>query len=117
MAANRAVTYKGPGKVEVIDTHYWFSQVRAEDRVSVKPHASPVLHGINYLLGSLEEKYLTKLRQFGGLQSYPSCSKDPDPILRLPGPNLRPSDRRRSGRRSLPLPNQRQHRNVPDAPI
>src|SRR5580700_8016935 len=57
----------------------WFEQLRAGDRVSVKPHASPVLHAINYLLGSLDEKYLRTLREFGGLQSYPSRSKDPDP--------------------------------------
>ncbi|MDT4976705.1 MAG: pyruvate dehydrogenase component, partial [Pseudonocardiales bacterium] len=31
-------------------------------------------------LGELDESYLTKLRQFGGLQSYPSRSKDPDPV-------------------------------------
>jgi pyruvate dehydrogenase E1 component len=66
--------------IATIMTSLWFGQLRAEDRVSVKPHASPVLHGINYLLGSLEEKYLTTLRQFGGLQSYPSRSKDPDPV-------------------------------------
>ncbi len=58
----------------------YLEQLRAQDRVSVKPHASPVLHAINYLLGSLDEKYLTTLREFGGLQSYPSRSKDPDPV-------------------------------------
>ncbi|MET0451804.1 MAG: pyruvate dehydrogenase [Mycobacterium sp.] len=63
-----------------IMTSLYFEQLRATDRVSVKPHASPVLHAINYLLGSLDEKYLTTLRQFGGLQSYPSRSKDPDPV-------------------------------------
>lgn len=63
-----------------IMTSLWFEHLRAEDRVSVKPHASPVLHSLNYLLGELDEKYLTTLRQFGGLQSYPSRSKDPDPV-------------------------------------
>ena len=48
--------------------------------MSVKPHASPVLHAINYLLGELDEPYLTTLREFGGLQSYPSRTKDPDPV-------------------------------------
>ncbi len=62
-----------------IMTELWFEQLRSEDRVSVKPHASPVLHALNYLLGTLDEKYLTTLREFGGLQSYPSRSKDPDP--------------------------------------
>src|SRR5688572_27690653 len=61
-------------------TALWFSELRAEDRVSVKPHASPVLHAINYLLGRLEQPYLESLRAFGGLQSYPSRTKDPDPI-------------------------------------
>jgi len=63
-----------------IMTSLWFEQLQAGDRVSVKPHASPVLHAINYLLGTLDENYLTTLREFGGLQSYPSRSKDPDPV-------------------------------------
>src|ERR671917_108658 len=61
-------------------TALWFSELRAEDRVSVKPHASPVLHAINYLLGRLEPESLETLRAFGGLQSYPSRTKDPDPV-------------------------------------
>ena len=62
-----------------IMTSLWFRHLRSQDRVSVKPHASPVLHAINYLLGELDERYLPTLRAFGGLQSYPSRSKDPDP--------------------------------------
>src|SRR5512142_735540 len=62
-----------------IMTSLWFRHLRAADRVSVKPHASPVLHAINYLLGELDESYLPTLRAFGGLQSYPSRVKDPDP--------------------------------------
>ena len=58
----------------------WFSELTRHDRVSVKPHASPVLHAINYLLGDLDAKYLTTLREKGGLQSYPSRLKDPDTI-------------------------------------
>ena len=61
-------------------TALWFDHLRAEDRVAVKPHASPVLHAINYLLGRLDRRYLTTLRQYGGLQSYPSRTKDPDPV-------------------------------------
>src|SRR5919198_1435411 len=38
-----------------------------------------VLHAIEYLLGTLDERYLTTLREFGGLQSYPSRLKDPVP--------------------------------------
>jgi pyruvate dehydrogenase E1 component len=62
-----------------IMTALWFEHLRAPDRVSVKPHASPVLHAIEYLLGQLDERYLTTLREFGGLQSYPSRLKDPVP--------------------------------------
>ena len=62
-----------------IMTALWFAHLRAEDRVSVKPHASPVLHAIEYLLGQLDRRYLTTLREFGGLQSYPSRLKDPVP--------------------------------------
>jgi pyruvate dehydrogenase E1 component len=57
-----------------------FAHLRRPDRLSVKPHAAPVLHAINYLLGRLDERYLTELRAFGGLQSYPSRAKDPDPV-------------------------------------
>ena len=63
-----------------IMTSLWFTQLQSGDRVSVKPHASPVLHSINYLLGTLDQRHLTTLREFGGLQSYPSRSKDPDPV-------------------------------------
>src|ERR1700750_334247 len=63
-----------------IMTSLWFRHLRADARVSVKPHASPVLHAINYLLGELDESYLPMLRAFGGLQSYPSRVKDPDPV-------------------------------------
>ncbi|HWG64366.1 MAG TPA: pyruvate dehydrogenase [Streptosporangiaceae bacterium] len=63
-----------------IMTSLWFGHLGPQDRVSVKPHASPVLHAINYLLGELDESYLPTLRAFGGLQSYPSRTKDPDPV-------------------------------------
>ena len=61
-------------------TALYFGVLEAPDRVSVKPHASPVLHAINHLLGRLDRRYLTTLREFGGLQSYPSRTKDPDPV-------------------------------------
>jgi pyruvate dehydrogenase E1 component len=62
-----------------IMTALYFHHLRGPDRVSVKPHAAPVLHAIEYLLGQLDPKYLTTLREFGGLQSYPSRLKDPVP--------------------------------------
>jgi pyruvate dehydrogenase E1 component len=63
-----------------IMTALYFRHLNASDRVSVKPHAGPVLHAINYLLGWLDLRYLTELRSFHGLQSYPSRTKDPDPV-------------------------------------
>jgi len=61
-------------------TALYFHSLKQGDRVSIKPHASPVFHSIQYLLGQLDPKYLTTLREFGGLQSYPSRTKDPDPV-------------------------------------
>jgi pyruvate dehydrogenase E1 component len=63
-----------------IMTALWFAHLDADDRVSVKPHASPVFHAIQYLLGNLDRKYLTELRSFHGLQAYPSRTKDPDVV-------------------------------------
>jgi pyruvate dehydrogenase E1 component len=61
-------------------TALYFAYLDGPDRVSVKPHASPVYHAIQYLLGNLDRSYLTTLRAFGGLQSYPSRTKDPDGV-------------------------------------
>ncbi len=61
-------------------TSLYFDFLQPGDRVSVKPHASPVFHAIQYLLGNLDGKYLTELRAFHGLQAYPSRTKDPDPV-------------------------------------
>lgn len=63
-----------------IMTALWFSHINSHDRISVKPHASPVFHAVEYLLGELDRSYLTQLRKFGGLQSYPSRTKDPDRV-------------------------------------
>src|SRR6266542_2038375 len=61
-------------------TALYFAYLDAPDKVSVKPHASPVFHAIQYLLGNLDASYLTTLRAFHGLQSYPSRTKDPDKV-------------------------------------
>ncbi len=61
-------------------TALYFAHLTEHDRVSVKPHASPVFHAIQYLLGNLDRAYLTTLRARGGLQSYPSRTKDPDEV-------------------------------------
>lgn len=59
-------------------TALWLDGLTSADRVSVKPHASPVLHALSFLLGDLDASYLPRLREFGGLQPYPSRTKDPD---------------------------------------
>ncbi|WP_051191693.1 transketolase-like TK C-terminal-containing protein [Microbacterium luticocti] len=66
--------------IATIMTALWFTTLTADDRVSVKPHASPVLHAISHLLGELTPDQLGTLRAFHGLQSYPSRSKDPDTV-------------------------------------
>ena len=59
-------------------TALWFGHIDGNDKVAVKPHASPVFHAIKYLTGELDRSYLTRLRRLGGLQAYPSRTKDPD---------------------------------------
>ncbi|HTD79336.1 MAG TPA: pyruvate dehydrogenase, partial [Chloroflexota bacterium] len=66
--------------VSIVTALYFGGWLRAGDRVSIKPHASPVFHAVQYLLGNLDRRYLTTLRDFGGLQAYPSRTKDPDPV-------------------------------------
>ena len=61
-----------------IMTALWFAHIGAEDKVAIKPHASPVYHAIKYLTGELDRSYLTTLRRKSGLQAYPSRTKDPD---------------------------------------
>ena len=54
--------------------------LRPEDRVAVKPHASPVFHAINYLFGKQSLENLENFRAMGGAQSYPSRTKDGDEV-------------------------------------
>ncbi len=58
----------------------YFRILRSEDRVAVKPHASPVFHAIQYLLGQQTREHLETFRGFGGAQSYPSRTKDADDV-------------------------------------
>lgn len=62
--------------VTSIMTALYFDSLRPQDRVAIKPHASPVLHAINYLLGRQTLDRLQNFRQFGGAQAYPSRAKD-----------------------------------------
>ncbi|MCY4652483.1 MAG: pyruvate dehydrogenase, partial [Dehalococcoidia bacterium] len=66
--------------VATIMTSLYFDFMRPGDRISVKPHAAPVYHAIQYLLDNLDPSYLTMLRQYHGLQAYPSRTKDPDGV-------------------------------------
>ncbi len=59
-----------------IMTALYFDALRPQDRVAVKPHAGPVFHAINYLLGRQSREKLATLRAFGGIQPYPSRVKD-----------------------------------------
>jgi pyruvate dehydrogenase E1 component len=61
-----------------IMTALYFDVLRPQDRVAVKPHASPALHAIEYLLGHQDRARLERFRAFGGAQSYPSRTKDGD---------------------------------------
>src|ERR1700738_3173047 len=58
----------------------YFSVLRPEDRVAVKPHASPVFHAIQYLFGHQTRDKLQNFRGFKGAQSYPSRTKDVDDV-------------------------------------
>jgi len=59
-----------------IMTALYFEILRPQDRVAVKPHAGPVFHAINALFGRQQRAGMEKFRQLGGLQSYPSRTKD-----------------------------------------
>ncbi|MGP1395559.1 MAG: transketolase [Inquilinaceae bacterium] len=63
-----------------IMTALYLHVLRPEDRVAVKPHASPVFHAIQYLLGRQTRDKLERFRGFGGAQSYPSRTKDSDEV-------------------------------------
>ncbi|MGG6499020.1 UNVERIFIED_CONTAM: hypothetical protein NY603_39435, partial [Bacteroidetes bacterium 56_B9] len=58
----------------------YFGVLRPEDRVAVKPHASPVFHAIQYLFGQQTRDKLEQFRGFHGAQSYPSRTKDVDDV-------------------------------------
>jgi len=61
-------------------TALYFHVLRPQDRVAVKPHASPVFHAIQYLLGHQSRAKLENFRGLGGAQSYPSRTKDVDDV-------------------------------------
>ena len=63
-----------------IMTALYFSVLRPEDRIAVKPHASPVFHAMQYLMGNQGREKLERFRGYGGAQSYPSRTKDVDDV-------------------------------------
>ena len=66
--------------VATLMTALYMDVLRPSDRVAVKPHASPVFHAIQYLLGRQTRDKLERFRAFGGAQSYPSRTKDTDDV-------------------------------------
>src|SRR5438876_9943455 len=63
-----------------IMTALYFHVLRPQDRVAVKPHASPTFHAIQYLLGKQTREKLEAFRGYKGAQSYPSRTKDIDDV-------------------------------------
>src|SRR3974377_1095888 len=63
-----------------IMTALYFRALRPQDRVAVKPHASPIFHAIQYLLGRQSRQKLEDFRGYKGAQSYPSRTKDTDDV-------------------------------------
>ncbi|MEA2948269.1 MAG: pyruvate dehydrogenase component [Alphaproteobacteria bacterium] len=63
-----------------IMTALYFRALRPQDRVAVKPHASPIYHAIQYLLGRQSRQKLEDFRGYKGAQSYPSRTKDSDDV-------------------------------------
>ena len=61
-------------------TALYFSALKPEDRVAVKPHASPIFHAIQYLMGNQTLEKMQNFRGYGGVQSYPSRTKDIDDV-------------------------------------
>ena len=66
--------------IATIMTALYFHALRPDDRIAVKPHASPVFHAIQYLLGNQTLLNLQRFRGWGGAQSYPSRTKDADDV-------------------------------------
>jgi pyruvate dehydrogenase E1 component len=66
--------------VATLMTALYFDVLRPQDRVAVKPHASPIFHAIQYLLGRQTVDKLEQFRAWGGAQAYPSRIKDHDDV-------------------------------------
>jgi pyruvate dehydrogenase E1 component len=83
---------RAPGEIKVgghqassaslatIMTALYCGALRGQDRVAVKPHASPIFHALQYLAGNQTLEKLENFRGLGGAQSYPSRTKDTDDV-------------------------------------
>ncbi|HVH81882.1 MAG TPA: transketolase, partial [Stellaceae bacterium] len=67
--------------VATLMTALYLDVLRPQDRVAVKPHAAPVFHALQYLLGHQSREKLERFRSLGGAQAYPSRTKDGDHIV------------------------------------
>lgn len=66
--------------INTIMTALYFGALRPQDRVAVKPHASPIFHAIQYLAGNQTREKMENFRGYKGVQSYPSRTKDVDDV-------------------------------------
>ncbi len=66
--------------ISTIMAALYFHALRPQDKVAVKPHAGPILHAIHYLLDEQNRETMERFRGLGGVQSYPSRTKDSIPV-------------------------------------
>ncbi|MBV9826329.1 MAG: transketolase [Alphaproteobacteria bacterium] len=64
--------------LSTILTALYLDVLRPQDRLAVKPHASPMFHALQYLLGQQTREKMERFRALGGAQAYPSRNKDGD---------------------------------------
>src|SRR5271168_944600 len=67
--------------VATLMTALYLDVLRPQDRVAVKPHAAPIFHALQYLMGHQSRDKLERFRALGGAQAYPSRTKDGDHIV------------------------------------
>jgi hypothetical protein len=53
-----------------IMTALYMAALKPQDRGALKPHASPIFHAINYLMGLQTQEKLANFRGYKGAQSY-----------------------------------------------
>jgi pyruvate dehydrogenase E1 component len=63
-----------------IMTVLYLGASRTEGRFAVKAHALPIYHALRYLSGNQTREKVEWFRGYGGVQSYPSRTKDTDDV-------------------------------------